>query len=135
MKLLSQKTLHKRASPCFPCFRVLSCVRARGDFWSMEIIRVKDMLNTMIMRGADGELIPFSITFVTCDEKQDRGGKKITLDRAVLLGGPSSRNKRGGRDPRHFANYTRNIRHVDSDRIIKIHALLVTRFNGMRVAQ
>ncbi|HWK58733.1 MAG TPA: hypothetical protein VNQ80_15425 [Parapedobacter sp.] len=101
----------------------------------MEIIKVKDMLNTMAMRGADGELIPFSITFVTCDEKLGTGGKKITLDRAVLLGGPSSKNKRGSRDPQHYGNYTRNIRHADSDRIIKIHALLVTRFNGMRVAQ
>lgn len=112
---------------------VLSRVRAAGDFWSMDIIRVKDMLNTMAMRGADGELIPFSITFVTLDEKQNTGGKKITLDRAVLVGGP--RSKSGGRDPRHFENYTRNIRHADSDRIIKIHALLVTRFNGMRIAQ
>ena len=101
----------------------------------MEIIKAKDMLNTMAMRGADGELIPFSITFVTCDEKQDTGGKKITLDRAVLLGGPSMKEKRGGRNPRHYANYTRNIRHADGDRFIKIHALLVTRFNGMRVAQ
>lgn len=101
----------------------------------MEIIKVKDMLNTMAMRGADGELIPFSITFVTCDEKQGTGGKKITLDRAVLLGGPSSKNNRGVRDPQHYGNYTRNIRHENGDRIIKIHALLVTRFNGMRVAQ
>ncbi|WP_353183578.1 hypothetical protein [Parapedobacter lycopersici] len=99
----------------------------------MDIISVRDMLNTMQLRGEDGELIPFSITFVTCDEKNDTGGNKITLDQAVLIGGPSK--KTGGRNPNHFANYTRNIRHVDGDRIVKVHALLVTRFNGMRISQ
>lgn len=99
----------------------------------MDIIRVKDMLNTMLMRGEDGELIPFAITFVTLDEKKGTGGKKITLDRAILVGGPSSKSK--GRNPNHFENYTRNICHAEGDRIIKIHALLVTRFNGMRIAQ
>lgn len=101
----------------------------------MDIITTRDMLNTMALRGHDGELIPFAITFVTCDEKQGTGGKKITLDRAELVGGPRTKAKQGGRDPRHYENYTRNIRHVESDRIIKVHALLVTRFNGMRVAQ
>lgn len=99
----------------------------------MDIIRVKDMLNTMQLRGEDGELIPFSISFVTLDEKLGTGGKKITLDQAVLVGGPGGKNKK--RNPNHFENYTRNIRHLEGDRIIKIHALLVTRFNGMRIAQ
>lgn len=89
------------------------------------------MLNTMAMRGQDRELIPFSITFVTCDLTKGTGGEKITLDKAVLVGGRSSRS--GVRNPNHHRNYTRNIRHIESDRIIKIHALLVTRFNDYKV--
>lgn len=100
---------------------------------TMEIISVKDMLNTMVMRGEDRELIPFSITFVTCDEKRGVGGEKVTLKEAVFVGGPSKKNKK--RNPNHFENYTRNIRALNGDRIITIHALLVTRFNGFRVTQ
>lgn len=91
------------------------------------------MLNTMVMRGEDRELIPFSITFVTYDEKRGTGGEKITLDEAVFVGGPSRKNKKWS--PNHFANYTRNIRALHGDRIMKVHALLVTRFNGYRVTQ
>lgn len=89
------------------------------------------MLNTMAYRGQDRELEPFSITFVTCDLKKGTGGQKISLDKAVLVGGRSS--KSGERNPQHDRNYTRNIRHLESDKIIKIHALLVTRFNGFKV--
>lgn len=99
----------------------------------MEIISVRDMLNTMVMRGQDRELIPFSITFVTCDEKKDIGGDKISLDEAVFVGGPSKKPK--ARNPNNFQNYTRNIRALNGDRIMKIHPLLVTRFNGFRVTQ
>jgi hypothetical protein len=99
----------------------------------MEIISVKDMLNTMMMRGEDGEFIPFDITWVTCDEKLGIGGDKITLKEAIFVGGPSKR--RSKRNPNHFENYTRNIRALNGDRIITIHALLVTRFNGFRVTQ
>lgn len=85
------------------------------------------------MRGEDRELIPFSITFVTLNEKNGTGGDKITLKEAVFVGGPSKRPK--VRNPNHFENYTRNIRAVNGDRIIKIHPLLVTRFNNYRVTQ
>ncbi|MDX3913775.1 MAG: hypothetical protein QHC79_09565 [Pseudosphingobacterium sp.] len=97
----------------------------------MEIISVMDMLNTMAMRGQDRELIPFSITFVTCDLTKNKGGEKITLDEAVLVGGNKSKSE--ARNPNHYSNFTRNIRHLHSDRIIKIHPLLVTRFNGYKV--
>jgi hypothetical protein len=98
-----------------------------------SFISVKDMLNTMMMRGQDRELIPFSITFVTADLKKDTGGKKITYDEAVFVGGPSKRDK--ARNPNHFANMTRNIRHKNSDRITTIHPHLVIKFNGMFLTQ
>lgn len=115
-------------------FSIVLCARVcKGDFCRMEIISVQDMLNTMVMRGEDRELIPFSITFVTCNEKNRTGGDKITLKEAVFVGGPSKKTK--ARNPDHFGNFTRNIRALEGDRIIKIHPLLVTRFNGFRVTQ
>lgn len=99
-----------------------------------EIISVRDMLNTMMMRGQDRELIPFSITFVTADLNKGTGGEKITYDSAVFVGGPSKRNDKK-RNPNHYDNMTRNIRHAKSDRITTIHPHLVIRFNGMSVAQ
>lgn len=99
----------------------------------VRFISAKDMLEIMQMRGDDREFIPFSITFVTADLKKGIGGKKITLDKAIFVGGISNKNK--SRNPNHFENYTRNIRHLMSDRIITIHPLLVTKFNGMKVTQ
>lgn len=83
------------------------------------------------MRGADGEFLPNEITFVTCDRKKGTGGKKITIKKAVPIGGPQSASEL--RNPNHYRNYTRNIRSVDSDKIIKIHPLLITRFNGQPI--
>ena len=100
----------------------------------VEFISVRDMLNTMMMRGQDRELIPFSITFVTADLKKGTGGKKITYDSAVFVGGPSKREGKA-RNPNHYDNMTRNIRHRDSDRITTIHPHLVIKFNGLKVTQ
>lgn len=94
---------------------------------------MKDMDNIMKIRGHDRELIPFSITFVTADQKKGTGGQKITFDEAVFVGGPSR--KDSGRNANHYENYTRNIRHKNSDRITKIHLLLVLKFNGLTVTQ
>lgn len=109
--------------------------RARdgGFLKSMEMIRVPDMLSEMLKRDEKGEFVPFEIEFVTCNLKNNTGGEKIRLDRAVFYGGPSERSTR--RNPNHADHFTRNIRHQDSDRIIKIHPLLVTRFNGKQVCQ
>jgi len=98
-----------------------------------EFISIKDMDNIMKMRGHDRELIPFSMTFVTADLKKNEGGQKITFDEAVFVGGPSSKESR--KNANHYENYTRNIRHRNSDRIVKIHLLLVLKFNGMTVTQ
>lgn len=91
------------------------------------------MDNIMKIRGQDRELIPFSITFVTADLKKNSGGQRLTFDDAIFVGGPSS--KSSVRDANHYENYTRNIRHRNSDRITKVHLLLVLKFNGMTVTQ
>ena len=99
----------------------------------MNLISINDMLKTMAMRGTDKERIPFSLTFVTCDVKRDEGGNKIHLREAILVG--SSRSKSRIKNPNHYKNYTRNIRAVGGDRIIKIHPLLTTEFNGLKLCQ
>lgn len=88
------------------------------------------MLSTMQMSTSGGDLIPFSISFVTCNLKANTGGKIITLDKAILYGGPGS--KKTKKNANHFKNYTRNIMAAEGDQIIKIHALLVIKFNGMK---
>jgi hypothetical protein len=90
----------------------------------MEPISVPDMLRLMFAG-------PFEITFVTCNRKDDTGGKKITIKEAVMEGGSNSNSER--RNPNHGRNYTRNLRSIDSDKIIKFHPLLVTRINGRPV--
>lgn len=91
------------------------------------------MLNTMMMRGQDRDFIPFSIEFVTCDRKKGKGGQIIRFDHAIFVGGPSRAAKE--RNPNHYHNHTRNIRHRDGDRIVTIHPHLVLKFNGMEVVQ
>lgn len=99
-----------------------------------EMIRIPDMLNVMQQRDGNGDYIPFGpITWVTCDSKRNTGGEKITLERAVLVGGPSKSDRKY--NPKHFENYTRNIRAADGDRLMKIHVLLVTRFMGFKTIQ
>ncbi len=114
-------------------FPVLSHTRVCVDFWKMEMISVKDMLWTMQLRTSDGELIPFSIRFVTCNLKAGTGGDIIHLERAVVVGNGKSKGEL--RNPDHFTNYTRNIRAAEGDKIIKIHALLVIEFNDLKVNQ
>lgn len=113
-------------------YPVLSHARISGDFWGMDdMIKIPDMLNVMNQRDGNGDFIPFGqITWVTCSQSRNTGGEKITLESAVLVGGPSSKDYKY--NPNHHANYTRNIRATDSDRIMKINVLLVTRFMGLK---
>ena len=40
------------------------------------------MLATMAMRNSAGDFIPFSIEFVTCNERFNEGGEIIKFDKA-----------------------------------------------------
>lgn len=97
----------------------------------MELIRVNDMLKTMQMRDSEQKLIPFQLTFITCDLKQQTGGKRISYDAAVLVGSGASRSD--DRNPSHFSNYTRNLKGEGTEAIRKFHPLLVESFNGKTV--
>lgn len=89
------------------------------------------MLNTMNEWESSGNRVPFSITFVTCNQKQGTGGEKITIDQAVLVGNSTSKSNK--KNPNHYENYTRNIRALEGDRMMKVHVLLITRFNGQSI--
>ncbi|KAB7728199.1 hypothetical protein F5984_20530 [Rudanella paleaurantiibacter] len=88
---------------------------------------------------------PFSITFCTADQAKGTGGEIIHYKRAVwhVAGG---RVKASDRDaarvddqgpkskrPNHAANWTRNIRGLDTDQIRKIHIHLILEINGKPV--
>jgi len=68
---------------------------------------------------------------VTNNKKLNTGGEKITLTSAQLVGGPKSKAEKS--NPNHYTHYTRNIKATEGDRIIKIHVLLITRFNQDKV--
>jgi hypothetical protein len=97
----------------------------------MKIIRSKDMLSVMNMRLQDGQPVPFSFEFVTCNEKTNEGGEIIFFDKAVQIGSAVSKSEI--KNPNNFKNLMRNIQHVNSDRIIKIDPWLVRKFNDMEV--
>lgn len=89
------------------------------------------MLKVMDMRTNDGEHIPFSIEFVTCNEAKGEGGQIINFDAAVVVGGAHSNSE--SRNPNNYENFMRNIRHLNSDRVTKIDPWLVRKFNNMEV--
>lgn len=89
------------------------------------------MLEIMQMRGDDGNLIPFSITFITANKKEGTGGKRITYEAAIIHGWALSKSEL--RNPNHFENYTRNLQGVGTNEIRKFHPLLVDFFNGKTV--
>ena len=98
----------------------------------MEIIRLPEILNVLHQWDGEGNPVPFGpITFVTCDKRRGKGGEKITLQSAVLVGGAES--KADKYNPEHYQNFTRNIRATDGNRIIKLRIHLITRFNGYKV--
>lgn len=95
------------------------------------MISQNEMLRKMLERDAKGNFKPFAITWVTLSERENTGGEKITLAQAVFVGGPSKKEKE--KNPQHYANYTRNIRALEGDRMMTVRVDLITRFNGMRI--
>ena len=97
----------------------------------MEFIRVSEMLAIMDMKGDDGLSIPFNMRFITCNIKKNTGGRRITSNRVVLVGGVHSNSSI--RNPEHFKNFTRNFRSLNNNEIREFHPLLVEEFNGLKV--
>ncbi len=97
----------------------------------MEIITLKEMLDIMEMRGEDGQPIPFSMRFITCNRKAKTGGKRIEVKDVVLVGGAVS--KSTVKNQNHHSNFTRNFRSVNNEEVRQFHPPLVEMFNNLRV--
>jgi hypothetical protein len=104
-----------------------------GDF-----ISLKDVLAQM----DSGE--PFSIVFITCDQRKGTGGEIITVEKAYKQKwlSPEERKQQQllqpasniiKKHPRHYENSTRNIRLASNGDIRKVHIRLIRKFNGKTV--
>lgn len=96
------------------------------------MISLRDALSVMACKGEDGSFLPFSLTLVTCNLREDTGGRRITYENAVLAGAPFGK-KGSARSANHFINGTRNIYVPGKGRPITIHNICITEFNGERI--
>ena len=106
------------------------------------MIELGDVLEQMAKKDRKGNLIPFSIEFVTADLKRDKGGEIKSLNNVVMVTPSYWRKKKTGlmmgiakpkRVQNHFENMTRNIRQLNDTAIVKLHIWLITKFNGQNV--
>jgi len=96
------------------------------------------------IRLVDNSHQPFSLTAVKADKKQQSGGDFVKLKRCINVKnlGKNKRHKSSGRsesllapntiykDPNHWRNGTRNLKDLDSGKIVKVHIDLMTEING-----
>ena len=87
---------------------------------------------------------PFSITYRTLDRTRKTGGKRVSMENAMLVmagePAPKSISGTGGagglaemkRDPKHFLHGTFNVMQKNTQ-VTKIHWLLIEEFNKRKV--
>ena len=81
--------------------------------------------------------VPFSIVFRTYNRQNKYGGKLMSEQCATLMQAPKTpgkirlSQKTEFKNPRHFANRTRNIK--TSEGIKKVHLFFIIKFNGYQV--
>ena len=86
---------------------------------------------------------PFSMAFVTCDQKKDTGGEWIELrncrkqpfavPKALKAAGKAvPKAKKLSKNPNHYENSTRNII-LGNGELRKVHLQLITMFNQQEV--
>ncbi|QTE38501.1 hypothetical protein J3L18_05335 [Mucilaginibacter gossypii] len=95
-------------------------------------IFLSDVLRIMAMVDEQGNFIPFSITFITCNLTEETGGKRMTCDNVTLAGHPFGK-KNSPKNANHWMNGTRNMLIPGRPRPTTVHNVLITRFNGERV--
>lgn len=102
----------------------------------MQVIALKDALESMAQVDRQGDPIPFSIEFYTWNERGDRCGRRISFHQAEavsIVRGKPKKASTGLRNINHWKNMTRNIRQLGTDQITSIHIWLITKFNGKQV--
>lgn len=77
-----------------------------------------------------GDRRPAELTFVTADLQQDTGGELKTLKGLVLMQRPNSKMEK---NHSHDFNGTRNFFDTINQRYLKIHPILILKFNGKEV--
>lgn len=94
-------------------------------------------------RDRDGQPLPFSIEFVTCDDERGTGGELIRVEHAVVKHVQMQRQKEvlqekaGANFPRVFTpvfkKQYKNIRICGTNNKRKVHLRLITEFNNEEV--
>lgn len=112
-----------------------------------ETIFLKDVLTLMSTADAKGLAVPFSISFRTLNRNSKTGGRLVTYPKAKLamkedhgdqttfealrrVPKPRTNIKR---NPKHFANKTRNVVVFPENKTRKVHINYITEFNGKKV--
>lgn len=108
----------------------------------MHTITLKEALWTIY----DDTPGTFAITFTTANEKHKTGGDSIHIPRATRLANKLTPNQPGktaihtttappipGKSPHHEENGTINLWDCDTEKIIKIHTDLITKFNDKTI--
>lgn len=96
------------------------------------MIFLRDALRVMCTSDKAGNFIPFNFTIVTCNLREDTGGRRVDYENVVLAGGPFGK-KNSKKDADHYINGTRNVMIPGKSRPTTIHNLLITKFNGERI--
>lgn len=102
----------------------------------MNLITLADALYLMRQVDRAGQPIPFSISFVTWNRREKKGGELKEFNKATLIfheRGKTIKSSNAIKKPLHWRNATLNIRPLGSDRIIKVHRDLITRVNDKQI--
>ena len=82
---------------------------------------------------------PFSVRYVTYDEKRKKGGEIVMLENVVLNWNKDKKKpsvntgSSAARKPSHHSHATRNFCILSSGQIRKAHIHLIIEFNGLKV--
>lgn len=87
-------------------------------------ILLKDALDLMRRKDANGFPIPFTIRYVTLNRQLKTGGKLREVKAILPHVGLSKAQK-------HYRNAIRNIRTLPDNQLIPVHIYLITRINNL----
>lgn len=111
----------------------------------IETIELKEALQIIEKKDAEGYPIPFCISFRTLNRNSKTGGRLVTLEDATILTSLPKQKKsnasimkdlitpeRTKRNPNHSNNKTRNLKKANGE-IAKIHIRLIDSINNKKV--
>jgi hypothetical protein len=102
----------------------------------VNLITLADAMDLMRKVDRSGQPVPFSISFVTWNRRENKGGELKHIHKASLIfqeRGKHVKPSNAVKKPLHWQNATFNIRQLGSDKIIKVHRDLITRVNDLKI--